>query len=67
MISSPIAVVSTDESFLRMTPNRVTMYSCLTHNLLMDFQTAHILRWKYPGSTVELISTDVGIDCADPL
>ncbi len=48
MISSPIAVVSAGDFYFRMTPSRVTMYSCFTHNLLMDFETAHILRWKYP-------------------
>ncbi len=67
MISSPIAVVSAGDSYFRMTPSRVTMYSCLTHNLLMDFETAHILRWKYPDSTVEMIAGDVGIDCAEGL
>jgi hypothetical protein len=67
MISSPIAVVSTGDSYFRMTPSRVTMYSCSTHNLLMDFETAHILRWKYPDPIVEMISSDVGIDCAEGL
>jgi hypothetical protein len=67
MISSPIAVVSAGDSYFRMTPSRVTMYSCFTHNLLMDFETAHILRWKYPDSTIETISSDVGIDCAEGL
>ena len=38
-----------------------------THDLLLEFESAHMLRWKCPVQTVEIISSDVGIDCAERL
>jgi hypothetical protein len=65
MISSPIAVVSSGFTYFRITPNRVTVNSCFTHDLLTDNKSEHVLLWKYPERSVETISSNAEIHCPD--
>ena len=65
MISSPIAVVNSEISYVRMTPNSVTVHSCFTHEILTYIESGHVLLWKYPDQLVEAISSDVEIHCPD--
>ncbi len=67
IISSPIAIVSSGISYSRMTPTHVTVHSCLTHDLLFEFDSGHILLWKYPNQSVEMITGNAEINCADLL
>jgi len=63
MISSPIAIVASGLSSFRMTPTRVTGYSCFTHDVSLDFQSGNILLWKYPKQSIETVSGLAEIDC----
>ena len=64
-ISSPIAIVSSGITSVRMTPTRVAVTSCFTHDILFEFESGHMLLWKYPEQSVETISSNAEIDCAD--
>jgi hypothetical protein len=62
-ISSPIALVNDGLRRIRMTSTEVTESFCETPAPVADFRTDHILLWKYPGPTIEVISAEAVIGC----
>ena len=62
-ISSPIALVNDGLKRIRMTPTEVTESFCETPAPVADFRSNHILLWRYPGPTVEVISAEAVIGC----
>jgi hypothetical protein len=62
-ISSPIALVDDGLKRIRMTPTSVTQSFCETSGPGVNFPSNHILLWKSPGQTIEVVSTEAVIGC----